>query len=301
MATAPVYSVVVPVYNGSQTLTPLIERLLPVLNKLQQPFEVIFVDDCSSDNSWEIITLIKQQHSFVKIYQLQTNCGQHTATLCGALKAAGNTIITIDDDLQIPPEEISKLIAKKAETGAQLVYGHFVNKRQSGYKNIGRRILFAMMKRMLEDFTYASSFRIFDRELLTDIDTLYRKYYTFDVSLILRKPKMAYVDVEHHTRQQGESGYKFRYLVGFVASFFINYTKIPIRIVFYLGLLLAVGGFAVSAITLTLKNPRPFYVSSIYLCTGLVLIGLALWAEQFARYIQANSARPLFIINQRAD
>ncbi len=300
MATAPVYSVVVPVYNGSQTVVALVDRLLPVLNKLQQPYEVIFVDDCSKDNSWQILTQLQQQHNFIKLYQLQTNCGQHTATLCGALKATGTTIITIDDDLQIPPEEISKLIEKKAETGAQLVYGHFIKKQQRGYKNIGRGILFFLLKRMLHDFTYASSFKVFDSNLVADIDTTYRQFYTFDVSLILQKPKMAFVDVEHHTRTQGQSGYHFGYLVSFVASFFINYTQLPIKILLYFGILLGICGFGLSVYCIA-NSPNYFLPAVVLCCTGLIMISLSLWAEYFARYIQANSPRQLFVVNQRAE
>lgn len=298
MATSHAYSIIVPVYNGSQTLKELLERLKIVFEQLSSPFEVIFVDDCSSDTSWQVLTEIQRQNSFVKIYQLQNNCGQHTATLCGVLKASNNSIITIDDDLQIPPEEILKLIEKKKQTNARLVYGHFVNKRQSGYKNIGRRILFFIMRRMLEDFTYASSFRIFDKALVNEIDTSYRKYYTLDVSLILQKPKIAFADVQHHTRQQGKSGYKFRYLMGFVASYFINYTYLPVRLMLLGGVIIAMLGFIFGMIFF--KNTGNYFFGSIMLCcTGLIIIALSLFTEYFARYMQANSSRQLFVIKQR--
>lgn len=295
------YSVVVPVYNAAQTLGEFAQRLTAVMQQLQQPYQIIFVDDCSKDATWQTLLNLQQQYPNIKLYQLQNNSGQHTATLCGALMATGTTIITIDDDLQISPEDIPALIQRKQELGARLVYGHFQKKQQSGYKNLSRALLFFILKRMLKDFTYASSFRVFDAGMVKEIDTSFRRYYTFDVSLVLQKPSMGFVNVPHYPRKQGQSGYRFGYLISFVASFFINYTKIPTRIIFYLGMLISLGGFALAAFTLMHKNSRFFYVSSIYFCTGLIMIALAIWAEYFARYIQANSPRQLFVINQRSE
>jgi polyisoprenyl-phosphate glycosyltransferase len=298
--TTPVYSVAVPVYNAAQTLGEFTQRLTAVMQQLQQPYQIIFVDDCSKDASWQTLLGLQQQYPNIKLYQLQNNSGQHTATLCGALKAEGEVIITIDDDLQISPEDIPALLQKKQESGAQLVYGHFQKKQQSGYKNLSRTLLFFVLKRMLKDFTYASSFRVFDAGMVKEIDTSFRRYYTFDVSLILQKPSMAFVNIPHYPRKQGSSNYKLRYLVGFVASYFINFTLLPVRLLLFAGVLMAVFGF-LSAIYAINRQLTYALIGTVISCTGIILMGLALWAEYFARYMQANSARTLFVINQRSE
>lgn len=296
----PVYSVVVPVYNAAQTLAEFTQRLAAVMQQLQQPYQIIFVDDCSKDTSWQTLLGLQQQYANITLYQLQNNSGQHTATLCGALKAKGDIVITIDDDLQISPEDIPVLIQKKQESGARLVYGHFQKKQQSGYKNLSRKLLFFILKRMLKDFTYASSFRVFDAAMVKEIDTSFRRYYTFDVSLILQKPTMAFVNVPHYPRKLGSSNYKLRYLVGFVASYFINYTLLPVRFLLVAGLLMAVFGFVFAIYTFN-RQLTYALIATVISCTGIISMSLALWAEYFARYMQANSARALFVINQRSE
>lgn len=300
MPSNPEYSVIIPVYNASSTLKDLFLRLYATMKNLEKPFELIFVDDCSKDNSWQILLALKKEHTFVKIYQLKTNCGQHSATLCGVTKSHGDIIITIDDDLQIAPEEIVKMVEKQKLTGAGLVYGYFENKKQLAYKNMGRKLLFTVFKKTLTKYKYVSSFRLFHKQLVQDLNTSYRRYYTFDVGLIAQKPIVDFVEVEHHNRKLGQSGYSFGYLVSFVVSFFINYTQLPIKILLYFGLIMAVSGFGLSAYFIV-NSPDYFLPSIIWCCTGLIMIALSLWSEYFARYVEANSARQLFVINQRAE
>ena len=105
------YSVVVPVYNSEHTLTELYTRLEKVFREtVQEPFELILVDDGSKDRSYQIMEKLRQKDPRVKIIQMARNFGQHPALLCGFSHAEGDFIITMDDDLQHPPEEIPKLI-----------------------------------------------------------------------------------------------------------------------------------------------------------------------------------------------
>lgn len=300
MAAAPVYSIVVPVYNAAQTLPALTARIVSVMQQQGDPFELIFVDDCSKDAGWQVLLGLKANYPFIKLYQLQQNSGQHTATLCGALKASGQTIITIDDDLQINPEDIPALLQTKQQTQAQVVYGRFTARQQQSYRTLGRRLVFIVVKRIMPGLLHASSFRAFNRSMLQDIDTSYRRYYTLDVSLIQQQPSLAYVNVQQQQRKQGSSNYNLRFLVGFVASYFINFTLLPVRILLFMGALLAILGFVWGWYTVT-NNVNLFLASVMVCCTGFMLIGLALWAEYFARYMQANSARTLFVINQRLE
>ena len=120
------YSVVVPVFNSESSLEELFVGLKSVFDAQQELFEVVFVDDSSQDRSWEVITKLKLQHpGMVTAIKLSRNFGQHNATFCGFSFAKGALIITIDDDLQTPPTEITKLIDAYQLSNADLVYGYF--------------------------------------------------------------------------------------------------------------------------------------------------------------------------------
>jgi len=106
------YSVIVPVYNSNETLRPLLSGIINIFEKLQKTYEIIFVEDCGNDNSWNTLCDLKKEHSdIITIIKLAKNFGQHNAILCGLNHMKGENVITIDDDLQIPPEEIEKLIS----------------------------------------------------------------------------------------------------------------------------------------------------------------------------------------------
>lgn len=104
------YSIVIPLYNSSKILPDLYKRVLEVMESLKVEFELILVNDASSDNSWEVMKLLREKDKRVKIISFTRNFGQHPALLCGMKYASGDYVITMDDDLQHPPEEIPKLI-----------------------------------------------------------------------------------------------------------------------------------------------------------------------------------------------
>src|SRR5437868_9535665 len=123
-------SVVVPVYNSAAILPQLVERLGSELEALCLEYEVIFVNDASRDQSWKIIRELSQRYNWVRGINLMRNYGQHNALLCGIRAAKYEVVVTMDDDLQHPPEELPKLLAKIHE-GYEVVYG-FPEQQQHG-------------------------------------------------------------------------------------------------------------------------------------------------------------------------
>ncbi len=123
------YSIVIPVYNSEKSLSILFDGITDTMNRMGKSYEVIFVDDGSKDTSWDVLQAIKQQdEEHVTAIKLAKNFGQHNALLCGFSFAKGTAIITMDDDLQHPPEEISKLIEQYEKTKADVVYGSYKSK-----------------------------------------------------------------------------------------------------------------------------------------------------------------------------
>ena len=139
----PEYSVVVPVFNSQESLLELFEGIAAAFGELNTEFETIFVDDRSTDNSWEVLKNLKQEHpQHIKIIRLSRNYGQHNATLCGLMFAKGEAIITIDDDLQTPPHEIITLVRSFEESSCDVIYGiPYGKKAHHFYRNLGSSVI----------------------------------------------------------------------------------------------------------------------------------------------------------------
>jgi undecaprenyl-phosphate 4-deoxy-4-formamido-L-arabinose transferase len=155
-------SVVVPVFNSKGTLKKLVERIDEVLSEYAEAFEIILVNDGSRDSSWEVINDITSQNGNVRGINLMHNYGQHNALLAGIDRTRYDSIITIDDDLQNPPEEIPKLLDKLGE-GFDVVYGKPIKRGHNSWRNLGSKILKASLKVVLgaEMGKQSSSFRAF--------------------------------------------------------------------------------------------------------------------------------------------
>ena len=135
------YSIIIPVYNGEQTLLALNQRLHNFFEK-KSTFEIIYVYDCGKDNSWEVLLKIKKDFpDTVKLIRLSRNFGQHNALICGFEYAKGDFIITMDEDLQHAPEDIEMLIAKQQEKDYDVVYGKYETRKHSGFRNLGSSLL----------------------------------------------------------------------------------------------------------------------------------------------------------------
>src|SRR5437762_12635108 len=132
-------SVIVPVFNGNNSLHDLASRLPPVLHALCEKYELILVNDGSEDRSWETITRLTAEHDWVHGIDLMRNYGQHNALLCGIRAARYEIVVTADDDLQNPPEEIPKLLAK-LEEGFDVVYGTPERERHGFLRDQASRI-----------------------------------------------------------------------------------------------------------------------------------------------------------------
>src|SRR5688572_26559151 len=173
------YSVVVPVYNSEKTLAELFLRTRDVFAKLGRSFEMIFVENCGRDQSWEVIRELSEQYpGEVVAVRLARNFGQHNATLCGFHYAQGSFVITIDDDLQIPPEEIPRLIAEQERSGAELVYGYFEEKHHSIIQNAGSFIIQKTFEKTFDAKGKGSSFRLIVASLIEKV-RLHRQRFVF--------------------------------------------------------------------------------------------------------------------------
>lgn len=236
------YSIVVPVYNSAPTLDELYNRVKRVFEiTLNEPFEMILVDDSSHDNSFAKMTELSRNDSRIVSVQLAQNFGQHNALLCGFSHARGDYIITIDDDLQHPPEEIPKLIAAmEANEKIDVVIGKYETKKHSLIRNIGSKVINGIARHTNEKTSHLdmTSFRLIKRFVIDYLLEINIRTPRIGYLITAITDKIVNVTVQHDERKYGHSQYTFKRLVNDFKVEVLSNTVLPLIIVRDIGILL---------------------------------------------------------------
>ena len=237
-------SIVIPVYRGAQTLNDLYSQILKVLERDDYTFELIFVEDCGGDNSWDVIVELARKDSRVIGFQMGRNYGQHNALLCGILAATGDLIITMDDDLQHPPEELSKLLTK-LDQGYDVVYGTPEKEPHGLFRGLASRVTKWVLQNAMgaQAASKVSAFRVFHTRLRDAFIDYRNPYVNIDVMLTWATTRFAAVTVRHDARLKGESGYTIKTLIRHALNMVTGFSTLPLQIASVTGLILALFGF----------------------------------------------------------
>lgn len=300
------YSVVIPVYNSEGTLQELYRRLDDVFKSINDKYEIIFVDDSSLDNSWEVLKGLAKKHQNVKIIQLMRNYGQHNALMCGFNYANGSYIITMDDDLQNPPEEIPKLINKIKEE-LDVVYGIYESKKHNWFRNLGSKLIGLFYRKIYKLNNKISAFRIIRREIIENLTT-YDKNFTFIDGLIpWYSSKIGFVITKHDMRKTGSSGYSFLKLVHLALNMYTNFSILPLRAASILGVIFSSIGFILGIYFIIKKAVVGVEVSgftslivSVTIFSGVQLLTLGIIGEYIGRIALNINKMPQFKIRNSA-
>jgi len=234
------YSVVVPVYNSEETLNILYDRIVNTLEVYKKHFEIIFVDDGSIDNSWEKIRMISMGDKRVSGIQLMRNFGQANATICGLRHSEGKWVITIDDDLQNPPEEISKLIDTMENNPAlDVVIGKPIDKKQALWRTLGSDLLNYISSYIFTkgNVIKLTSFRIITRSVVEHLLRIQAPHLATGASLCSITSRIQNITVKHEHRMSGESGYSLSKLYRLSLSKFLSYSTFPLRFLAIAGII----------------------------------------------------------------
>lgn len=296
-------SVVIPVYNSQETLEALLERLARTLPMLDERFEVILVNDGSRDASWATITRLAGTYPWLRAANLMRNYGQHNALLCGTRLARYATIVTMDDDLQHPPEEIHKLL-KELEQGFDVVYGAPAELPHSAWRNLFsflfKRVLSAVMGvRNLRDF---SAFRAFRTRLRQAFASNNNPNVLMDVLLSWGTTRFTTISVREDTRLHGQSGYTFTKLVKYALTVLTGFSTAPLRFASMLGFVFTLFGLAVFLYVVGIYfivgsvEGFPFLASIISIFSGTQLFALGIIGEYLARIFDRSMDRPPYVI-----
>jgi glycosyltransferase involved in cell wall biosynthesis len=246
-ATATLYSVVIPVYNSAKIVADTVLQVRAFFVARALRFEIVLVNDGSKDDSWAVISNLAKQHPEVTAINLLKNYGQHHANLCGFREAKGDYLITMDDDLQNPPEEIARLI-DAARDGGDLVIGRLEIKQHSLVRRLGSQFVGRLNRKVfdVEGNLILSNFRLIRRDVVDRI-CLDRSFAPYIPGLILKySSHRCNVLVRHLPRAEGKSNYTWRKILRLVANILFNHSSIPLRYGAAFGFIVAGGSFLLS-------------------------------------------------------
>jgi polyisoprenyl-phosphate glycosyltransferase len=300
-------SIIVPVYNSEELLPELVQRIDDAIKKLGLNYELILVDDGSKDSSWEVIEKLKTQFdATLKAIRFTKNFGQHNAILCGCRLGKGDVYITMDDDLQHPPEEIEKLISTFLTTHADIVYGVSSGKKVDSVRSLGSRFVANSSEHTNKDIKSGSSFRLIKGSIISELrNNQYHNFLFLDAIINWYTAQVATVEVAHHPRKKGKSGYNVFKLAGIYFNMLLNYSALPLKIMTYMGLTISFISFLIGVYFIWRKMnydvPMGFtsIIVAILFSTGLILGALGIVLQYLYKLYLIQNNKPLYFIQKQ--
>lgn len=304
----PPVSIVIPVYNSAEVLPSLCARLAALLPALGEGTEVIFVNDGSSDSSWEILRRLATEHSWMQSIDLMRNYGQHNALLCGIRHARCGIIVTMDDDLQHPPEEIPRLLEQLG--GRDVVYGKPGMEHHGLWRDLASQLTKIALKSAMgvEAARNVSAFRAFRTGLREAFKTDLGPYVSIDVLLTWGTTRFGSVTVRHEPRRIGASSYTLRKLVTHALNMMTGFGTLPLQLASIVGFVFTLFGMGVLAYVVgryLLQGGSvpgfPFLASIIAIFSGAQLFALGILGEYLARMHFRLMEKPPYVVRRPFD
>ena len=302
----PSVSVVVPVYNAEATLGELVSRLEMVLDQVASEYEILLVNDASLDRSWLAIRQLSARDPRIRGIDLMRNYGQHNALLCGIRSARYSTVVTLDDDLQNPPEEIPKLLLRLSGD-ADVVYGCPESERHSLWRNLASRVTKIALQSAMgaETARRVSTFRAFRTSLREAFADYRGPFVSIDTLLAWGTSRFDSVSVKHDVRKDGISNYTFMKLLTHALNMMTGFTVLPLQIASFVGFAFTLFGIGVLAFVLiryllqgTTVAGFPFLASVIAIFSGAQLFALGVIGEYLSRMHFRLMDRPPYTIRE---
>ena len=266
------FSIVIPVYNSQGSLPILVKEIDAVMDREGWEHEIILVNDGSQDESWQVIEELASVYPSIRAFNLMRNYGQHNALLCGIRQAKNEVIITLDDDLQHPPGEIPKLLAKMEE-GYDVVYGAPEEEKHSFWRNITSKLIKYILRKAMKisSAQTISAFRAFRTEVREAFSNYSGTYVSIDVLLSWGTTRFTSITVKHNERTIGKSRYTLKKLMNYAFTLITGFSILPLQVSSFLGFLSIIFGFIVLV-----------YVVVRYILSGGGVPGFTLLASTLA-------------------
>jgi len=309
--TRPDLSVVVPVYNEAENLFPLHDRLTETLGRYGKSYELLFIDDGSTDGSFESLRELYERDDTVRVIRFARNFGQQMAISAGLQSARGNVVVLLDADLQVSPEEIPKLVDKLRE-GYDIVYGVRAHRIGPLWRRVGSWCMSHLIYRVtrIDVPDSASGFNALDRRFVETINMFNeRSRYLSGLFAWLSYGRAASVPVSHYARQAGHTKYGLTKLVGLTLNFVCNFSVLPLRFALYVGGLIVIAaglGLVWLAVDWAMcitgnANATAVLIAVIALFSGTQLVSIGIIGEYLGRIYQEVKEQPPFVVHEVLD
>ncbi len=292
-------SVVIPVFNSSSTLELVVSEMLDFLNGTGFKFEVILVNDCSHDSSWEIISKLVKNHSQCLAVNLLLRQGQHRAVLAGLHHSEGEFVLVMDDDGQNPPSEILKLF-KTAKEGNDLVFGNYVDYKQKFFRRVASSLMKIFVRFIFNSprQVSVSNFKIMHNSVVKLICKFARSspYINGEALLYSSSPKS--IVVSHRSSLVGRSRYSLRSLFILFKNVLFTYSLRPLRLLTFITFCVSISGLLASLFLVVVQHSNDSRIqgwTSIVLIvtflSTLTILSISLISEYIIRALESNSSR----------
>ncbi len=305
--TAPLLSVVIPVYNEEESLPLLVDRLMPVLENLNRPYEVVFINDGSRDRSLPLLLECRDRYpGRVTVVDFNGNFGQHMAIMAGFAQARGEMIVTMDADLQNPPEEIPRIL-EAMEAGHDVVGTIRSGRQDPFFRKFASKLVNRISNRItgLKLHDYGCMMRGYNRRIINFINQC--KETTTFIPALAQKFAMNPVEIQiaHSEREQGQSKYGLYRLIRLNFDLMTGFSLIPLQAVTMLGMIVSVLSFLFSVFLLLRRlivGPEVEGVFTLmaisFFLMGITLFSVGLVGEYIGRIYQEVRERPRFVIRK---
>lgn len=289
-------------FNSVDTLKPMFERTTATLKKCGKTFEILFVEDGGPIESWNELKSIKTQNpEDVTLIRLGRNYGQNAATVCGISHARGKAIITIDDDLQTPPEEIEKILKRVDEKLPEVVFGVTPKQKSPWLRRTGSKMLKSIFN-WVDGAEVGSSFRYISASLKNKLNEQRHDQLFLNQVIHWYTDEVEKVEVDHQLRGEGRSGYSFIGLTALALKLIFFYTDFPLRLMSIVGLLIAAVcfGFGIYFIyeKLVIGTEAGFasIITAIFFATGIIMVCLSVLGAYISRIYSDRIKRPVYSV-----
>jgi undecaprenyl-phosphate 4-deoxy-4-formamido-L-arabinose transferase len=308
--TAPRVSAVIPVYNEEANLPELHDRMMKALELTGQPWELVYVDDGSADRSLELLSGFAARDPRVRVVEFNRNYGQHAAVFAGLAQTRGEIVVTLDADLQNPPEEIPKLVAKMAE-GFDVVGSVRKNRQDPFFRRIASRLVNRLTRsgnRAAHGMTdYGCMLRAYSRNVVDQISQCKELSSFIPVLAMMYAKKTTEIEVEHAERSRGTSKYGLFQLLKLQSDLMTGFSFTPLRFLSWFGAFVAVSGFGLGMYILVMRILKGDQYTQggvftlfaiLYMMVGGLFIGLGILGEYVGRIYGEVRQRPRYVIRK---
>jgi undecaprenyl-phosphate 4-deoxy-4-formamido-L-arabinose transferase len=301
----PLLSVVIPVFNEAAGLPPLFARLFPALDALRKPYEVVFVDDGSTDNSVALLREAVEKHpERARAVVLARNAGQHLAILAGFERVRGSLVVTLDADLQNPPEEIGAVIAA-LEAGADYVGTIRAVRQDSWWRSAASRFINRIRERttQIRMTDQGCMLRGYDRRIVDAINRSYEVTPFVPALAFTFARRPIEIEVKHEERAVGQSKYSLLRLMRLNLDLMTGYSRLPLQIFSWSGTSIA-GASLLFVLYLAIRRlivgPEAAGLFTLFgiafFLLGCVLLGLGIIGEYIGRIFEQVRSRPRYVV-----